>query len=219
MSRYWRNRLIRHVQLGITALSISAGIYAELPPPDVRHRVSMASAYVAIIYLVASLGIGPYRVWRKTPNPVSLDLRRDIGIWAGLLAVLHTVVGLTVHMRGRMWMYFLEKLHPPRIQISVFGFANYLGGIATLLFLLLLLISNDLSLRRLGTLRWKSIQRWSYIAFALIVIHGFAYQYVEKRDAAWVAAIVGALVLVAVVQIVGFVLVRRTGRLRSKLIG
>jgi methionine sulfoxide reductase heme-binding subunit len=46
-------------------------IYALLPPPDVRHRVSMASAYVAVIYLVVSLAIGPYHVWRKLPNPIS----------------------------------------------------------------------------------------------------------------------------------------------------
>jgi methionine sulfoxide reductase heme-binding subunit len=106
-------------------------------------------------------------------------------------------------------MYFLTTLHPPRLQMSLFGLANYIGAIATLLFLLLLLISNDLSLRSLGTSRWKSIQRWSYIAAALTVIHGFAYQYVEKRETGWVAVLAGAALVAASVQIVGLVLVRR----------
>jgi sulfoxide reductase heme-binding subunit YedZ len=190
-------------------------IYALLPPPDVRHRVSMASAYVAIIYLVISLAIGPYRVSRNLPNPISFDLRRDIGIWVGLLATLHTIVGLTVHLRGRMWMYFLKTLHPPRFQMSLFGFANYVGAIATLVFLLLLLISNDLSLGSLGTSRWKYIQRWSYIASALTVIHGFAYQYVEKRETGWVAVLAVAAVVATSVQIVGLVLVRRARSVRE----
>jgi DMSO/TMAO reductase YedYZ heme-binding membrane subunit len=62
------------------------------------HRLSLASAYVAVIYLAISLALGPYRIWRKLPNPISFDLRRDIGIWVGLLAILHTAVGLTVHL-------------------------------------------------------------------------------------------------------------------------
>lgn len=176
----------------------------------------MASAYVALVYVAISLALGPYRVWRKLPNPVSFDLRRDIGIWAGMLVVLHTIVGLTVHLRGRMWMYFLKNPYPPRIQFSVFGFANYVGAVATLLFLLLLLISNDLALRTLGTSRWKSIQRWSYLASALTVIHGFAYQFIEKREAWWIVLLIACVVPAAYIQIAGFLLVRR-GRVHPTL--
>jgi sulfoxide reductase heme-binding subunit YedZ len=52
-----------------------------------------------------------------------------------------------------MWMYFFAKLHPLQLQKTQFGFANYTGLIAALLFLGLLLISNDLSLRSFGTQR------------------------------------------------------------------
>jgi sulfoxide reductase heme-binding subunit YedZ len=110
----------------------------------------MSSAYSALAFLVASLSLGPWNVLRSRPNPVSFDLRRDTGIWAGLIALFHTGVGLTVHLRGRMWMYFLKRLHPPRMQTTQFGFANYTGLIAALLLLALLLVSNNVSLRSLG---------------------------------------------------------------------
>ena len=106
-------------------------------------------------------------------------------------------------------MYFLQTLHPPHPQISLFGFANYTGAIATIIFLILLLISNDLSLRKLGTERWKSFQRWSYVAAGSTVIHGAAYQFVEKRQVGWILLLIGSAVAALSIQTVGFVLVRR----------
>ena len=81
----------------------------------------MASAYAGLFFLAASLSLGPWNVLRRKPNPVSSDLRRDVGIWAGVLALIHTAVGLTVHLRGRMWMYFFKGLHPLRLQNTSFG--------------------------------------------------------------------------------------------------
>jgi sulfoxide reductase heme-binding subunit YedZ len=169
----------------------------------------MATAYAGLIFLAASLWFGPWNVVRRLPNPISFDLRRDVGIWTGILAILHTGIGLTVHLRGRMWMYFFKRLHPLRLQDTQFGFANFTGLAAALLFLMLLAISNDFSLRALKTNRWKSLQRWTYVAFALTAAHGIAYQLIEKRHVPWV--LVFALVIAAVTagQILGFVQVQR----------
>ncbi len=207
---YWIWRSARHVTLAALAIAITCLAYAATPPPDVRHRLSMATAYAGLILLAVSLWIGPWNVLRRRPNPVSFDLRRDIGIWTGILAILHTIIGLTVHLRGRMWMYFLKSLHPLKLQNTQFGFANFTGLGAALLFLMLLAISNDLSLRALKTRRWKSLQRWTYAAFVLTAVHGITYQLIEKRHVPWV--LVFALVMVAAAaagQILGFVQVQR----------
>jgi DMSO/TMAO reductase YedYZ heme-binding membrane subunit len=50
------------------------------------------------------------------------------------------------------------------------GFANFAGLGAALVFLMLLAISNDLSLRTLKTRRWKSLQRWTRAAFVLAFV-------------------------------------------------
>lgn len=209
MGSYWKRRQPRQGLLAAAAVAITAAAYAMTPPPDTRHRLSLATAYAALVFLVVSLGIGPWRVLRRQANPVSEDFRRDLGIGTGILALLHTGVGLTVHLRGRMWMYFLRRLHPPAVQNTTFGFANYTGAVAAILFLVLLAISNDVSLRRLGLRRWKAVQRWAYAAFALTVAHGVAFQAVEKRHVPWVVffwAVIGSAILL---QLAGFALVRR----------
>ena len=213
---YWIWRSTRHVTLAALAIAITCLAYAATPPPDVRHRLSMATAYTGLILLAVSLWIGPWNVLRRRPNPVSFDLRRDIGIWTGILAVLHTIIGLTVHLRGRMWKYFLKSLHPLKLQNTQFGFANFTGLGAALLFLMLLAISNDFSLRSLKTRRWKSLQRWTYAAFLLSVAHGIAYQMIEKRRVPWVLVVAGLMIATAVAQILGFVHVQRHMRHRAE---
>jgi methionine sulfoxide reductase heme-binding subunit len=105
---YWLERTKRHLFLAALAGLITVSAYIATPPPDVRHRISMGTAYASLVFLAASLWLGPWNVLRRKPNPVSFDLRRDIGIWTGILALTHTAVGLTVHLRGRMWMLFLQ---------------------------------------------------------------------------------------------------------------
>jgi len=206
---YWIHRSRRHLTLAAGAIAITCLAYAATPPPDIRHRLSMATAYAGLIFLAASLWLGPWNVLRLRPNPISSDFRRDVGIWTGILAILHTAIGLSVHLRGRMWMYFFKQLHPLRLQVTQFGFANFAGLGAALLFLMLLAISNDLSLRSLGTRRWKSLQRWTYAALVLTAAHGIAYQMVEKRHLPWVLIFIALLIAVAAIQIIGFLRFQR----------
>ena len=102
-----------------------------------------------------------------------------MGIWAGISALLHTAVGLNVHLRGKMWLYFVDTHH--HLRRDAFGFGNYTGVLAALVFALLLALSNDVSFRRLGADRWKSLQRWAYAGIVLTTAHAIAYQQIEKR--------------------------------------
>jgi sulfoxide reductase heme-binding subunit YedZ len=108
-----------------------------------------------------------------------------------------------------MWMYFFKRLHPLVLQNTQFGLANFSGLAAALLFLVLLLISNDVSLRTLGTRRWKFIQRWIYAAFSLTLVHGIAYQLVEKRRLPWVIIFVALTTAVVLIQLSGAMVIWR----------
>ena len=169
---------------------------------DVISRLSIATAYPALFLTAAAVSIGPWNVLRGQTNPVSFDLRRDFGIWAGITALLHTGIGLNVHLRGRPWLYFIDQHH--QVRHDLFGIGNDTGLLAALLFLLLLAISNDLSLRRLGTRTWKSLQRWTYMAVALTLMHAVAYQFVEKRQAAYRALLWATIAMTAVLQAAGW---------------
>jgi methionine sulfoxide reductase heme-binding subunit len=213
---YWLRRTKRHLVLLVLAAAITWAAYAATPPPDVRHRLSMSTAYATLVFLAITLVLGPWNILRRRPNPVSFDLRRDLGIWTGILALLHTAVGLTVHLRGRMWMYFFRRLHPLALQNTQFGLANYTGLAAALLFLMLLALSNDVSLRALGIRSWKSAQRWIYVAFGLTIVHGIAYQLVEKRHLSWIIVFGSLTALALAIQFCGFIRMRTIVRAKSQ---
>jgi len=157
--------------------------------------------------------LGPLNVLRRKANPVSFDLRRDLGIWAGISALAHTAIGLNVHLRGRMWLYFVDENH--HLRWDAFGFGNYTGAVAALLFALLLVLSNDISLRKLGVERWKSLQRWAYAAVVLTAGHAIAYQQIEKRIAPFQMVLYVVLGIVFAFQIAGALKVRDSTNVAS----
>lgn len=195
------SRLLLLCALAVVATAV---VYWLTPPPDFQHRLSMATAYAALCFLAVTLVLGPWNVLCRRTPPASYDLRRDLGIFTGILALVHTGIGLTVHLRGRMWMYFFRSLHPLRMQGSTFGAANYTGLAAAAIFCVLLALSNDWSLRAMGTPRWKRLQQWTYFAFALTVVHAILFQCVEKRSLPWVIFFAAAATITIAAQLLGF---------------
>jgi methionine sulfoxide reductase heme-binding subunit len=185
---------------------VAGGIFYILPPEYMAFRLSIASAYVGLALLGASLVIGPWNILQGRPNPVSIDLRRDVGIWAGILGLVHTVVGLQVHMRGRMPLYFL---FPPdartftRLRYDLFGMANYIGAFATVLLLMLLVLSNNAALRLLGVKRWKSLQRCNYTLIVLVLLHALAYQILERRSLLYMLGVFVATAALGTIRVFG----------------
>ena len=208
-----RNRLTRrliyhHVPLFLVSSAAVLMIYTHRPSPDFWSKASFATAYPALFLVLASLAIGPTNVLLRRPNPISIDLRRDIGIWAGILSIAHTVIGQNVHLRGRPWLYYIyapREHHWFPIRHDAFGFANYTGLACTLLVAALLATSNDYALRRLGARQWKSLQRWNYAAFALAAAHAYGYQEgVEHQHLPWVLLISVGIALTLAIQIAGW---------------
>lgn len=222
-SQRLRRRLIQH---HLPLLAICAGavacIYATRPYKDVWMKASFATAYPALILLVATLAIGPLNVLLRRRNPVSVDLRRDVGIWAGILAVAHTAIGQNVHLRGRPWLYYVYQhwsRHALPVRHDVFGMSNYSGALCTLLVTLLLATSNDYSLRKLGAVEWKKLQRWNYAAFALLAIHALGYEEgIEHQKLPWVALTVAGLGMALVLQLCGFAMRRSAGAARARAV-
>jgi sulfoxide reductase heme-binding subunit YedZ len=205
------SRLVKH-HLPLLLLSVACvwALYVTRPYTDVLSRASFATAYPALVLLGATLVIGPLNLLRHRPNPVSIDLRRDLGIWAGFLAIVHTAIGQCVHMRGRPWLYYIygpaEHHHGPAVRHDLFGFANYTGAFATLVVVALFATSNDYSLRALGTRQWKQLQRGNYAAAALVAMHAFGYQGIEKQHPQFVAVVIACVVITLAFQRAGFLM-------------
>ncbi len=200
------SRLLRHhLPLLVLSFVSVATLYSTRPYSDVISRASFATAYPALALLATTLLVGPWNVLRRTANPVSSDLRRDLGIWAGILGVVHAAVGQFVHLRGRPWLYYVygPGEHRHGMRHDLFGLANYSGALGVLLLATLFATSNDLSLKRFGARKWKQLQRWNYAVFALVAVHSIAFQMVEKQKQPWVITVSICITAALIVQIAG----------------
>jgi len=202
--RMWRH----HLPLACLSAAAIALLYVTRPYPDVITRLSFSTAWPALVLLTLTLLIGPWRSLRGKAPALSIDLRRDIGIWGGILGVVHAGIGQCVHLRGRPWLYYVyEKMqeHQVPLRHDVFGFSNFTGLIAALLLLALLATSNDASLRRISQPGWKSLQRWNYACFVLSVAHPFGYLIgIESLKWASIATAGFCALLAALLQIQGW---------------
>jgi len=217
-NRLRRRLLTHHLPLLLVSLASVAALYATRSTKDVISNASFATAYPAMAYLTITLLVGPWNLIRKRTNPISADLRRDFGIWGGILGIVHTAVGQCVHLRGRPWLYYVygPQEHHHGLRHDLFGLANYTGAISTLLLIALFATSNDWSLRKLHTRQWKQLQRWNYAVFALAAVHAFAYQGVEKQHLPFVVTVAVCAAIALVFQLTGVVLVRRAAAERMK---
>ncbi len=176
-------RLRNHLLIALVSLVLTGLLDAVLFQfyPDSQRwifRWSVATGYVAALLLAVTLSLGAWNILRGRVNPVSSDLRRDAGIWCAIFSLAHVGFGLNVHLQ-RWAQYFIDD--SGKLLTDAFGLANYLGVLATIIVLILVATSNDVSLRFFKRERWKWIQRSNYIFVFLVVAHSFVYQFVEKR--------------------------------------
>jgi sulfoxide reductase heme-binding subunit YedZ len=204
-SRFSSRMLRHHLPLLAFSLASVAALYSTRPYPDAISRASFATAYPALALLAATLLVGPWNLLRRNPNPVSSDLRRDLGIWAGILGVVHAGVGQFVHLRGRPWLYYVygPAEHHHGMRHDLFGLANYTGALGVLLLAALFATSNDLSLKRFGARKWKQLQRWNYAVFALVAAHSIAFQMLEKQKQPWMITVAICIAAALIMQIAG----------------
>ncbi len=201
-----RKRFRYHSWVAFFSLAATASLYSVLSlvypsPQSLIFRWSLATGYVGAALLAVTLSLGARKILRGRSNPVSTDLRRDIGIWCGILSIAHVIVGLNVHMKS--WtLYFVTD--SGGLRTDLFGLANYAGLAATLLVVVLLATSNDFSLTVLKSKRWKAIQRWNYVFAVLVALHSFLFIVVEKRVVPFVIILGAFAVWTLIIQAVGF---------------
>ncbi len=204
-----RGRRVRnHAALGAASLGAAWAVFAAVQSDDPLFRASIATAYVALGLFIITLGIGPCAALRGRRYPVSADIRRDFGIWSAVVAIVHVVAGLQVHLRGKMWEYFVQPVKGVLLpRIDAFGAANYTGLAATVILVALLATSNDASLRRLGTGRWRSLHALVTWGLVLTLVHAATYQFIENRRWETVVVLVALSVIVVWLRVAG---IRRT---------
>ncbi len=199
MKRYFR----QFVLLKLTLLTLTAAALAG-QMSGLLERMSLWSAWLSLLLFVATLAIGPWRLWSGA-EPVTNDLlRRDLGIWTALTALIHFALGTAFSMNQVYMSRFVSNVSDD----GWFFWGSIWGFVTGLLCLLLLLISNNISIQRLGLTWWKRLQRMAYVTFALTAVHGIYFQLLERRSY-FLVALACLVALVIVAQCTGVWLYRR----------
>jgi DMSO/TMAO reductase YedYZ heme-binding membrane subunit len=153
---------------------------------------------------VATLGFGPLHALR-TGQPLINNLqRRDLGIWAALAGLVHLGLATREVMQPAYFSKYVTGTPTtpmPAAWTDWVSTGSIVGGYAVgLIFVVLLGLSNNLSLRRLGIGRWKKLQGIATVAFALTAAHGATFQLIEGRTGSWPAGLVVLTIAVLVLR-------------------
>ncbi|MCA9907808.1 MAG: ferric reductase-like transmembrane domain-containing protein [Anaerolineae bacterium] len=211
----WRGfgwpRLRAHVALALLSLAGIAAIKVfYVPRGGLDYVITIGAGYVSLLLIGISLIIGPLWLIVRRRNPVNVYLRRDVGIWAGITGLLHVGFGLFLNARGNILSNFLrlDSDDAPRLLLEGRGLSNYVGLIATLVLIVLLVTSSDLMLRRLKGKRWKTVQRLNYLLAGLALAHTLIYQQAGGREPPFGDLTLMLTLIVLIWQMTGMLLYR-----------
>lgn len=166
----------RHVVVALVALNLVWLFWASRPEWDPEMRFWRAVGDASFVLLAGALAIGPLvRLWPRLRTVVLW--RRAVGIWFALSASVHAYLvwdGWALWDVGRLFGYQEipgSGVDEPIMVDPGFGLANLIGLVALSMALVLMAISSDLAMRRLGAAAWKHLQRGAYTIFYLAVLH------------------------------------------------
>lgn len=209
------NRTARHLLLAgsIAAVTVAAG--AAAPAGAALDRASLTLSWACLLCFAGALLVGPLHALRTGRVQLNHLLRRDLGIWSAVTGLAHLALSFRISMTPeymQLYVYGTEAWPAPELRRRLYGWAVIGSLVVAALFLLLLLLSNNLALRWLGPVWWKRLQRTSYVAFVLTIAHSVIFQLIESRTAVLAAALVIVTLGVLTAQFRGWSSVRAAAR-------
>ena len=126
-------------------------------------RLQQVMGAVSLVFWYIALLISPLTfIFGKKALRHVVYARRAIGVLAAYYALLHLCIALWGQLGG---IAQLGRL-PDLIQTSL-----VLGGVATLVLIIMAGTSFDVVVKRMTFTRWKLLHRLTYAAFVLVVLH------------------------------------------------
>ena len=167
---WWKRHLVVIVLsgLGTGLLLYSRAEWSSM------HRWNRAIGDMSLVLVALAMAIGPMsRLWRAASR--YLPYRRELGIYAIVLALVHATIILFGWVTLDLMRLFGFEFHPQLQQYVMvnhgFALANLIGIVALLYGIVLAVTSNDFSQRWLGSSVWKYVQQGTYILWWLSVLH------------------------------------------------
>ncbi|WP_439142321.1 ferric reductase-like transmembrane domain-containing protein [Pseudooctadecabacter sp.] len=176
---------VRHVLVVIFAVLATALFLYSRAEWSPMHRWNRAIGDVSLVLIAMAMMLGPLsRLWRSAARV--LPYRRELGIYAVVLAFIHATIILFGWVELDLMRLFGFEFHPGLQRYVMvnhgFALANVLGLLGLIYGLVLGLTSNDLSLRLMGNSIWKYVQRGTYVLWWLSVAHTAYFLFIHFLD-------------------------------------
>jgi len=206
------SRLRRHIFLAASSLAILITAWFAGAGSAALDRVSTVSAYLFLLSISLVLLIGPWRAMRTGRATTNDTLRRDVAIWSAINGLVHLIAGAMQSMTpGYLNLFITHAVNPPPAATRelLFLWSTVAGFVIGALLLILLALSSNRSLTKIGQRWWKRLHRLSYLVFLLTILHGFGFQILESRFWAGYAVVIVISLAVCIAQSLGFRAVSR----------
>ncbi|MFF0831083.1 ferric reductase-like transmembrane domain-containing protein [Brevibacillus sp. NPDC003359] len=191
---FWR-RLVAHVSILSLILLGASWMWTDFSSFPAMETWSMILGYLSFIFIGFTLLIGPLQSWLPARwMAISLSIRRDIGIWAGVTGLLHVILVLVLfeseprlmiihenrseNADGWLGLFFFASSDStmwPSPNWTLTGIANYLGLLAFFILLALWLTSSARAEKWLGGSSWKRLHLANPWLFVIVLFHGLIY--------------------------------------------
>ncbi len=166
--------LYRHAVTACLATAVSLPFWLGRLDWDPDMRLWRAVGDGSAVLLLLTLILGPAsRHWRAMAR--LLPWRRELGIWFGVLGLVHTLLVLDGWVRWD-WMRFFgyefvaQLGRYARLEPG-FGLSNLAGIVAAAIALPLMITSSNWAVKRLGASSWKWMHYGAYTVFYLVALH------------------------------------------------
>lgn len=202
MRRFARHLLLAAAIAAAMTLAVATGAAA-----DALDRASLTLAWLCLALFAGALTIGPLHALRTGRLLTNHLLRRDLGIWCALTGLAHLGIAFAISMTPAYMQAYIDVAGAwpaPGVRRQLYSWAVIGSLVIAAVFLVLLALSSNAALRRVGPTWWKRLQRLSYLAFALTVLHSVAFQVIESRSAWLVALLVLLTGAVLATQLAGW---------------
>ncbi|MDR1172398.1 MAG: ferric reductase-like transmembrane domain-containing protein [Bacteroidales bacterium] len=118
-------------------------------------------------------------------NPIVkklLGIRKELSILSGFPILTHSLIRVTNNFPAALKFFTDNEGYMAGGNVTsplgagISNFSLVLGIVLLILFLPLWVTSFDSVRKRIGGVRWKKLQRWSYVLYALLFVHAMALQ-------------------------------------------
>jgi DMSO/TMAO reductase YedYZ heme-binding membrane subunit len=211
-------RATRHFLLAAASTAAPLAAAGAAPAGAALDRMSLMLAWLCLLYFTAVLLVGPAHVLRTGRLVTNHLLRRDLGIWCAVTGLAHLALSFKISMTPLYMQLYIDgagSWPAPAWRRELYKWGVIGSLVIAVVFLMLLALSNNASLRRLGPAWWKRLQRLSYPAFVLTVAHGVVFQLIESRTAWLWAALLCLTGAVTGAQLMGWSRLRGAGQARD----